>query len=86
MVDQKAAYRGKLEAQLDKVDAQLKAWRAEAEKADADARMKYHDEIESLENKQQQISGDAWDEMRQGIERAMNDLSHAIDRAGNRLN
>jgi uncharacterized coiled-coil DUF342 family protein len=85
----KEAYRNKLEAQLNEWDAKLDHLDAKVQKAAADARINYENEVESLKKQRAaartkldelatQGEG-AWEDMKVGIEKAWDELSKAID-------
>jgi nucleotide-binding universal stress UspA family protein len=87
---------------VDKVEAQLKEWgteidilKAKAEKAKAEAKIKYYEKIKDLRAKQeslglklQELKGsgeEAWEEVKTGVDRAVKDLKEAFKRAKSRL-
>jgi chromosome segregation ATPase len=84
------AYQKKLEAQLNEWDAKLKQLGAKAQKATADARISYENDIESLKSKRAaarkalselgERSDSAWEDMKEGMEKAWDEMSKAIDK------
>lgn len=80
----KDAYKQKIEAQLELVQANLEVLKAKAKNATADIRISYSKEIESLENnyvKVQskldelgQVSEDAWEHLKDDIENSWDSL------------
>jgi hypothetical protein len=84
------AYQKKLEAQLNEWDAKLKQLGAKAQKATADARISYENDIESLKSKRaaarkalselSERSDSAWEDMKDGMEKAWDEISKAIDK------
>lgn len=91
MTDSKKAYAAKMEAQVDKLKAQLDQLKAKAAEAHADVRADYHEQVEVLARKHEeassklhvlkQSSGEAWSELRDGMERAWSELSDAFGKA-----
>jgi nucleotide-binding universal stress UspA family protein len=87
---------------VDKVETQLKEWgteidilKAKAEKAKAEAKIKYYEKIQDLRARQeslglklQELKGsgeEAWEEVKTGVDRAVKDLKEAFKRAKSRL-
>jgi chromosome segregation ATPase len=91
----KEAYQKKLEAQLSEWDAKLDVLSARAQKATADARIAYENELESLKAKRAAAretleelgrrSGTAWEDMKDGVEKAWADMGKAIDKIAARF-
>ena len=91
----KEAYRKKLEAQLRQWDAKLDLWSASAQKATADARIRYENELEALKVKRAaahrkleelgQRSEDAWGDMRDAMETAWDEMGKAMDKVAARF-
>ena len=91
----KEAYQKKLEAQLTEWDAKLDVLSARAQKATADARISYENELESLRAKRaaaleslselRKRSETAWEEMKGGLEKAWDDMSKAMDKVAARF-
>lgn len=90
------------DAYLQKIDAQMEEWKTEidkmkakADKADADAKLKYYEQIEELRTKQQAAqeklrelrnsSEDAWEDLKAGFELARVSLGEAIKSASSRF-
>lgn len=94
-MDRKDAYEDKLQAQLDDWKAQIASLRAKAEKASAEARLKFIDEVDDLRAHQktaqakldalQQAQGEAWKDMKSGIETAWDDMGKAMRHAAKRF-
>lgn len=94
-MDRKEAYQDKLQAQLDEWKADIARLRAKAEMAQADARLKYMDEVDALRAHQkkaqtqlealQQAQGEAWKDMKAGTEAAWDEMSDAIKQAWKRF-
>jgi hypothetical protein len=89
------AYQKKLEAQLNEWDAKLKQLGAKAQKATADARITYENDIESLKGKRAaarkalaelgERGDNAWEDMKDGMEKAWDEMSKAIDKISSRF-
>ena len=94
-MNMKESYRQKLKAQLDQWSAEIDKIKARADKADADVKLEYSEQIEDLRVKQQaakeklagllSASDDAWEELKAGVESAWLTLGEAIDRAAARI-
>jgi phage shock protein A len=91
----KEAYQKKLEAQLNEWDAKLNELGAKAQKATADARISYENELESLKSKRAAAHktleelgkrGDnAWEDMKDGVEKVWDEMSKAIENVAARF-
>ena len=89
------AYIQKLESQYDEWDAKIRELKAKAEGAEADARVEYHKQIESLQQKQKDAkakldelrsaSEDAWEDLKAGAESAWASLKDAVESATSRI-
>lgn len=94
-MDDKNAYRQKLEARLDQWRAEIDRLQAKAAEADADARIEYDRQIEDLRGRQadaqsrleefDSASDEAWTDLKGGIEQAWNDLGTAVKKASERF-
>ena len=90
----KNAYEHKLEAQLKVWQAEIDKLRAKADKASADARIKYDEQVEELITYQkkgqkqlaelQQANESAWADMRSGMEKAWDDMAKSWKNAMSR--
>lgn len=95
MNTKKEAYHEKFEAQLREWAADIDVLKAKADKATAEAKILYLEQIEELRAKQtvaqtklQEFcaSGEhAWDELKPGLEHTWNDLKTAIDNAVSKI-
>ena len=84
-------YQAKMEAQLKDVTAKLASLAAKADKAQADAKVKYQDDIQKLRlklaetqehlQKVKASSGEAWVTLKDGTEKAWGELRGAVDGA-----
>jgi len=87
----KEAYKKKLEAQFDEWKVEIDKLKAKANKAEADAQINYHKQIENIRVKQEAVqkklvalkdSGDeAWEDLKAGLDNAMKNLGDAIKSA-----
>jgi chromosome segregation ATPase len=94
-MSKKEAYIEKLQAQLDEWDAEIKKLNAKAAKAQADAKLEYHEQIDRIRLQQQearakmdelrQSSEDAWEDLVAGMERAWDSLGKAVRSAMSRF-
>ena len=90
------------QAHADKLDAQIREWkatlaqlRARADQASADARIRYHEEVNSLaqrlatlEQKWKEVqnsSAEAWQDVRSGLEAAWEDFRRSMEQAKTRF-
>lgn len=84
------AYQQKARAQLKEMKARLQVFEARAENASADMKIKYQenlvdwkarfDDIEKRMNKLSESSGEAWKDVRTGIDNALGELQSAIQK------
>lgn len=94
-MDDKSAYRQKLEARLDQWRAEIDKLQAKAAEASADARIEYEKQVEMLRGKQEEAreklrelddaSDDAWKDLKGGIKKAWDDLGDAVQKATERF-
>lgn len=83
------AYKQKARAHLKEMKAKMQIVEANTEKANADMKIKYQkqlndwksrfSDIETRLDKLSDSTGDAWKNIRSGIDSAMNELNNAID-------
>ena len=91
----KDAYIDKLTAQLDEWKGKIIQLNAQADKAEAEAKMEYDKQIDQAELKVREFESkldmlksaneDAWEEIKRGVEAAKNDISKAISDATSKL-
>jgi phage shock protein A len=84
------AYQQKARAQLKEMKARMQVFEARAENASADMKIKYQDslvnwkvrfeDIENRVNKLSESSGEAWKDVRTGIDNALGELQSAIQK------
>ena len=91
----KTAYQEKLQAQLDERSAKIELLKAQRDKAEADAKIVYEQQISAVQGhyetaqtkmKQLQASSEAaWEELKGGIDQAWDSMSKAIKTASARF-
>ncbi|MBW4511457.1 MAG: hypothetical protein KME64_33835 [Scytonematopsis contorta HA4267-MV1] len=91
----KQEYQTEMESQMAKLQTQIDELKVKASLAKADAKDKYHEQIETLNSKCQTARGklqelkassnDAWEEIKVGLDNAWNELQSAFNRASNRF-
>ena len=91
----KDAYQDKMNARLREWQAKIDALKARADQAEAEQKIKYNEEIETLRTKQQKVqqkleelrsAGEgAWEEVKAGVEVAWTDLEDAVQRAADKF-
>jgi hypothetical protein len=91
----KEAYRKKLEAQLKQWDEKVDVLTAKAQKASAEARIKYKNELENLKAKRATLqrtleelgtrSEHAWEDVKNGAEETWAAMSKALERISSRF-
>jgi nucleotide-binding universal stress UspA family protein len=89
--DKKKAYQEKIEAQLKEWSAKIDNLKAKGDKAKAEAKTIYRKQIKNLSLKQEATrqkfqelkgsGGEAWEELRVGVDKALEDLKGAFNRA-----
>lgn len=90
-MSKKDAYQQKLEAKLTAWNIEIDKLVARAEGLKADAQLKYRDRIEKIRDKRQKAktllkelqsaSGDAWDDLKEGADGAVDALGDAVKSA-----
>lgn len=91
----KQAYEDKMNARLRELRAKINVLKAKADQAEAEQKIKYYEEIESLRTRQQELhekldelrsAGEgAWEDIKAGVESAWRDLQAAFERAAERF-
>lgn len=91
----KDAYIKKLDAQLREWSAEIDKLKAKADKATAEAQIKHHKQIQELRSMQAQARekmeeikkarGDAWEDLKDGAEKAWGTLGTALKSAASRF-
>tara|TARA_R110002124_G_scaffold196629_1_gene363702 strand:+ start:277 stop:564 length:288 start_codon:yes stop_codon:yes gene_type:complete len=87
----KEAYRRKVEAQMDEWQAEIDKLVAQSKGKEADSEIQYNKWIRELKSKKaaaqsrldnvNKASTDAWEDLKDGVQKATNDLSDAIKSA-----
>ena len=90
MADRKA-FQQKMEAQLDEWSAKIDVLRAKSQKASADAKIQYQQQIEQLRDKKSRAqdklrelkdaSEGAWESLTGGVESAWSEFKNSVDDA-----
>ena len=91
----KEEYQAKMDEQLKEITGKLAELRVKADRATADAKIKYQKEIKTLQTKLQEAQGrlqkiktsggDAWETLKEGSEKAWGELRGAVDGALQKL-
>ena len=94
-MENKKAYQERMEAELREWQAKIDVLKAKADKAQADKKIEYQEEIETLREKQEQMRDrlkelqdageDAWQEVKAGLDAAWEELRSATNRAMDRF-
>jgi uncharacterized protein YdaT len=91
-MDKKEEYRERLEAQLKEWKAKIDGLEARTSMASSEAKAELMKEIEELRRKKavvkeklQKSGGEAWDTAKEGVEKAATELKHAFDKAVSRF-
>ena len=94
-MENREEYQGKMEAQFGEWGAEIDKLKARADKAAADARQGYYDEIEALRAKQASIqaklqelktsSDDAWGDLKEGLDHSWNQVKDSFNKAAARF-
>ncbi|MEQ9359270.1 hypothetical protein [Coleofasciculus chthonoplastes] len=89
--NQQQIYRDKVQAELNKLNAQVDEMKAKAAQAQADVKIHYNSLLEELQTKQvavqkkleelQAASQDAWEDIKIGVEAAWLDLQQSFQNA-----
>jgi TolA-binding protein len=87
----KEAYSAKIEAKVERLNGQIDEMVAKANQAKAEMTVQYQEQIDDLCRKRdiakvklrdlKAASSDAWSDMREGLERSWDELSHAFNLA-----
>ena len=90
-MENKDAYRRKIEALLKEWEDKIDVLITKADAATASARSRYHEQLQALQAKQKVArhklhelkaeSGEAWEEIKDGMEEAWTDLKQAFEKA-----
>ncbi|MEM9808872.1 MAG: coiled coil domain-containing protein [Cyanobacteria bacterium P01_A01_bin.137] len=87
----KQLYQKEIEGKLEALDAQMAEMQAKADKAGADLKVQYYEQLRTLSERREtvqlklqelnQSSEAAWETMKGGIENAYGELKQAFDKA-----
>ena len=90
----KEAYRQKLEAQMREWRAKIAQLKAQVDKKEAEVKIDYSKEIEELNSKKDAVeykleeltnaSGEAWREIKAGVQSAVEDLKASLEKASSK--
>lgn len=90
-MEPKQEYQRKMEAQIEKIQSQIDELKVKASLAKADAKDAYQEQIDTLNSKYsiatskleqlKDSSGNAWEEMKTGLERAWGELQDSFNKA-----
>ena len=85
------AYQKKMESQLKEWSAKIDGLRARAERASADIQIEYYEQIDTLRTKQEaaqsklqelkRAGGNAWQDLKAGVETVWKELRNTMDNA-----
>lgn len=88
-------FESRLENEIDIMDARIEELKAKFKKAGADAKIKYQQQLDEIEEKRADMkmrlqelrnaSNDAWKQISTGLEKAANDLKDAVSNVYNKL-
>lgn len=88
-------YQQKVEEKTKEWGAKLEEFKAKAEGVQAETKMQLYEEIKTLNAKQeaaqeklhqlQKAGEDAWEDLRTGVDNALDDLSHALNAAKSKI-
>jgi len=88
-------YQGMMEAQFSEWGAELDKLKSRADKAAAETRQGYYNEIKTLQTKQASIqaklhemrtsSDDAWEDLKEGLDNSWNQVKDSFDKAAARF-
>lgn len=94
-METKEAYEKKIEAQLDQWRAEIEELKTRADKAEAEARVEYYQDIEKLQSMQEALrqklydfrnaGDDAWKDIKGGIDSAIDTFGDALKSAASRF-
>lgn len=94
-MNMKQAYAEKVQARLNEWDAEIEKLKARADKAEADAKIAYLEQIETLREEQREAQSklddlraagdDAWEDMKAGVQNAWDSLEQAAKDASSRF-
>lgn len=94
-MDDEAAYKQKIQSQLNEWNAEIDKLKAKADSASADAQLEYNKQIRDIQDRQETVehklndleeAGEgAWEEIKTGLNEAMDALGDSVKSASARL-
>lgn len=94
-MENREEYQGKIEAQFSEWGGEIDRLKAKADKAAADTRQGYYDEIETLRVKQAAMhvklqemktsSDNAWGDLKEGLDHSWNQVKDSFTKASSRF-
>ena len=94
-MENREVYQGKIEAQFSEWGSAIDRLKARADKAAADTKQGYYDEIATLHAKQASMqakleeiktsSDDAWGDLKKGLDRSLNQVEDSFTKAAARF-
>ena len=94
-MENREEYQGKMEAQLSEWGKEIDRLKARADKAAADTRQVYYDQIEALHAAQSSMqaklqelktsNGGAWGDLKEGLDHSWNELKDSFNKAAVRF-
>jgi uncharacterized protein YukE len=94
-MDKRVVYREKAQAKLEELNARIDLLKAQMKGEAADAKLALNGQVEVLENVRENLQSrmsqlrtgaeDAWVEIAKGLNHAMDEVEHALERAGEAL-
>lgn len=94
-MDRREIYKEKVQAKLDELDARIEVLKSQMKGEAADAKLALKNQVDVLENKREDLQSymrklrenaeDAWGEIQVGLDRSLDDVKHALERAGESL-
>jgi hypothetical protein len=94
-MEKREEYQGKMEAQLGEWGKEIDKLQAKADKAAADTKQGYYDQIEDLRSKQAAMQAklhelktaneSAWGDLKEGVDRSWNEIKDAFNKAAARF-
>jgi Skp family chaperone for outer membrane proteins len=94
LAQKKAEYQKELDKKLDEMNVELKKWQEKAEKASGDAKAEMEKQVKDLQAQRDALAakakdfandtGEAWEEVKKGLEKSWTELKEAFDKASDK--
>lgn len=94
-MENKEMYQKKMQAKIDEWKARIDELRAQSDQTKARTKQEYLDEVEKLKEKKEDAqnkldalkakSGDAWGDLKEGVDRAYSDMKHTFENISSRF-